>query len=118
MARLGFENSLGDRLTVGQRPLKPLIGVRFPIPQFEQREKGYRESNRSGGRGEAFVSPCRKLFKTVGFESAAKRAVTFPIPQQPSVERGRAEVSRPKRRKIQDSEEFATKDRASSKRKI
>ncbi len=24
---------LGDRLTVGQRPLKPLIGVRFPISQ-------------------------------------------------------------------------------------
>jgi hypothetical protein len=27
-------SKLGDRLTVGQRPLKPLIGVRFPIPQL------------------------------------------------------------------------------------
>ncbi len=26
-------NNLGDRLTVGQRPLKPLILVRFQVPQ-------------------------------------------------------------------------------------
>ena len=25
---------LGDRLTVGQKPLKLLIGVRFPVPQL------------------------------------------------------------------------------------
>lgn len=38
---MGFEvsrkavesHTLGDRLTVGQWPLKPLIGVRFPVPQ-------------------------------------------------------------------------------------
>ena len=28
---------LGDRLTVGQRPLKPLIGVRFPVSQPKNR---------------------------------------------------------------------------------
>ena len=27
-------NSFGDRLMVGQRPLKPLIGVRLPVPEL------------------------------------------------------------------------------------
>lgn len=30
---MGWQANLGDRLTVGHRPLKPRIGVRIPVPQ-------------------------------------------------------------------------------------
>ena len=34
---------LGNRLTVGQRPLKPLIGVRVPVPQLSQNQVSLRD---------------------------------------------------------------------------
>ena len=32
--------SIGDRLMVGQRPLKPFIGVRLPVPEPESNKRG------------------------------------------------------------------------------
>ena len=35
-ARATLADVFGDRLMVGQRPLKPLIGVRAPVPEPER----------------------------------------------------------------------------------
>jgi 2'-5' RNA ligase len=57
---------LGDRLTVGQRPLKPLIGVRFPVSQQNLaklvflREKQI-ENLRQGIEGRSGLRPQQRL---------------------------------------------------------
>lgn len=45
--------------------------VRFPAARQSETKEGRREENGGGGRGTVFGSPCRKLFKTEGFEKRA-----------------------------------------------
>lgn len=53
---------LGDRLMVGQRPLKPLIGVRVPVPE-------YNLEGRSGG-----------MVDTTDLKSVARKGVRVQVP--------------------------------------